>query len=61
MVISELESFPKHRYDDLTDSTTQALKFLRETGLIVHRHEADYELTESLRHRGGSSQPLYQV
>jgi len=61
MVISEMESFPKHRYDDLTDSATQALKFLRETGLIVHRHEADYELTESLRHRGGSSQPLYQV
>ena len=60
-VISEMESFPKGRYKDLTDSATQALKFLRETGLIVHRHEADYELTESLRHRGGSSQPLYQV
>ena len=60
-VISEMESFPKGRYKDLTDSATQAIKFLRETGLIVHRHEADYELTESLRHRGGSSQPLYQV
>jgi phage terminase large subunit-like protein len=26
MVINEMEVFPKDRYDDLTDSTTQAIR-----------------------------------
>lgn len=33
MVIEEMEVFPKGRYDDLTDSTTQAMKYLRDAGL----------------------------
>jgi hypothetical protein len=26
--------FPKGRYDDLTDSTTQAIKYIRDNGLL---------------------------
>jgi predicted phage terminase large subunit-like protein len=36
MVIDEMELFPKGRYDDLTDSTTMAVSFLRSSGLL-HR------------------------
>ena len=32
MVIDELANFPKGRFDDLVDSTTQAILFLRSTG-----------------------------
>ncbi len=33
-VISEMEAFPKHKYKDLTDSSTQAVKFMRDNGLL---------------------------
>ena len=32
-VIDEMEKFPKGRYDDLTDSTTQAIAHLRARGM----------------------------
>jgi len=32
MVIDEMATFPKGRYDDLVDSTNQAILFLRSTG-----------------------------
>src|SRR5215813_1551483 len=35
LVISELASFPKGKYDDLTDSTTQAINWLRGAGHFV--------------------------
>jgi phage terminase large subunit-like protein len=34
MVINEMEVFPKDRYDDLTDSTTQAIRYLRDNSLL---------------------------
>jgi predicted phage terminase large subunit-like protein len=60
-VMSEMESFPKGRYKDLTDSATQAMKFLRDSGMIVHRHEHEYEVTEINRFRGGRTAALYPV
>ena len=46
MVIDEMEVFPKGKYDDLTDSATQALKFLREVGLAQTSEEASAEERE---------------
>jgi len=40
MVIDEMESFPKHKYRDLTDSATQAIKHLRASGLANTDDEA---------------------
>ncbi len=40
MVIDEMESFPKHKYDDLTDSTTQAIAYMRAQGLLNTDSEA---------------------
>lgn len=51
MVISEMESFPKGRYDDLTDSATQALKHLRESAIIQHPEEQQREELRRMRHR----------
>lgn len=39
MVIEEVSGFPKGRYKDLTDSTTMALKHIREIGLLVRPEE----------------------
>ncbi len=60
MVMDEMSSFPRGRYKDLTDSATQAVKFLRESGLIVHRHELEYADQESRQYRR-KAQALYPV
>lgn len=60
MVIDECAAFPKGRYKDLTDSTTQALKYLREYGLISHAQEVEIVLTE-LRTFKSRPRPLYPV
>jgi len=38
-VITQFEQFPKAKHDDLVDSTTQALKYLREHNLIRRPEE----------------------
>jgi predicted phage terminase large subunit-like protein len=40
-VIAQAEVFPKGKHDDLVDSATQALQFLRQSGLIAHNFEED--------------------
>ncbi len=52
LVIDEVSSFPKGRYKDLSDSTSQALKYLRDMGLIEHAHEVEAADYESRLHRG---------
>jgi predicted phage terminase large subunit-like protein len=50
MVISEMESFPKHKYRDLTDSATQAVKHLRSLGLANTDEESKaIEVEEQIR------------
>ena len=50
-VISEMETFPRAKYDDLTDSTTQALKYIREVGLAQTQTEVMVEERERVTHR----------
>ena len=49
MVITECANFPKGAHDDLVDSTTQALRHLRDIGLAVKQDEAALSLAESLK------------
>jgi hypothetical protein len=44
MVIDEAAAFPKHRFKDLTDSTTQALRLLRQQGLKIPRSSRGFFL-----------------
>lgn len=58
MVIDEMEAFPKHRYDDLTDSTTQAIRYFRNAGLTRTDEEIQAEAYERIRHKP-QQRPLY--
>jgi predicted phage terminase large subunit-like protein len=48
LVIGEMEVFPKGRYDDLTDSTTQAIKYIRDNGLLQTDEETRHEELRSV-------------
>ncbi len=58
MVITEVEKFPKAKHDDLTDTVSMALKFLRENGLAVRREEREVDLERQMMHTG-HSEPIY--
>lgn len=60
MVIDEMAVFPKGKYDDLTDSATQAIKHLRESGLAQTDTEVKEAEIVSITHRA-QPRPLYPV
>ena len=51
MVITEMSMFPMGKYDDLTDSATQALKYLRDIGFAQTDDEARERENRSMMHR----------
>lgn len=53
-LIDEMCVFPKGRFDDGTDSATQAIKHLRTTGLAPRPEETEAELMDKARHRSRS-------
>jgi len=59
-VIDEMAVFPAGRYDDLTDSTTQAIKYLRDTGMLRTDEEARHEEMQTVMHRP-KPRPIYPV
>lgn len=61
--IDQCASFPKGKHDDLVDSTTQALKWLRENNLIRRRDEAARDVFSSLPKSGQleNNLPPYDV
>ena len=60
LVIDETAIFPRGRYKDLTDSTTQALSHLRKLGLLQHRDEMRADEEARSRKRGKATS-LYPV
>lgn len=61
MVIRQCEVFPKGKHDDLVDTVSQALRHMRETGLLVRAPERIAEIDAGARHRGKAAAPLYPV
>lgn len=61
MVITEMGSFPRAPHDDLVDSAVQALKHLRDVGLLIHGAEMAQEIEEEMMHKPHRTQPLYPV
>ncbi len=57
-VIDEVCSYPKHKHDDLTDSTSQALKHIRDIGLLVRPEERQHADEAMARHKPKLA-PLY--
>lgn len=59
-VIEECEVLPKGAHDDLADSTTMAIRWLREQNLISHNFEVAAELREALAFKP-EPRPLYDA
>jgi predicted phage terminase large subunit-like protein len=59
-VITQCESFPRGKHDDAVDSTTQALRYLRERGLLNRQEDfaAQAEFEASYRPK---TRPAYDV
>ena len=58
MVIDEMAVFPKGRYDDLTDTMSQALKHLRGAGFARLEAEVETDKTNAMRYKP-KVKPLY--
>ncbi len=58
MLITEVSQFPKGRYRDLTDTTSQALKRLRDMGLLTRNQERSEDIERS-RRLTPTPKPLY--
>jgi predicted phage terminase large subunit-like protein len=59
-VINQVSQFPKGKHDDLVDTLSMAMKYLRESGLIVRNSEWTTELDATRAHHG-SEEPLYPI
>lgn len=59
MVKDEMAIFPKHKYDDLTDSATQAIKHLRDSGLLRSDEDRMAEEREAVTHKGAPRPAAY--
>jgi len=60
-VIDEMVTFPKHKYKDLTDSATQAIKHLRDIGLAQTDDEAHAQEMQAVTHGAQPRlKPLYR-
>lgn len=61
MVQKEMAMFPKGRYKDLTDSTTHAIKWLREKGLIQRPEEISRLERARSEYRSNRPKVLYEA
>jgi predicted phage terminase large subunit-like protein len=59
LVITEMSLFPAGRFSDLTDSTSQALKYLRDVGLALTDEEQHEAETVTVRRRPWRRRSLY--
>jgi len=59
--IREISSFPRGTHDDIVDSMTLALKFLRDRGLAVRRDEYQASMREAMTHKGTQRTAIYPV
>jgi predicted phage terminase large subunit-like protein len=59
LAITQMSMFPHARHDDVTDSATLALKYLRDCGLAQTDEEAAQVQNDKVVHRGRRAGPLY--
>lgn len=58
-VVDQMGTFPKAAHDDLTDTATMGVRYLRDTGLLIRSDEHERNVTEMAMWRG-REKPLYQ-
>lgn len=59
LMISQMATFPRGKHDDLVDTASQALRHLRDIGLLTRADEARAEIAQQMQHSGGPPPPLY--
>ena len=60
-VIHQTSQFPKGKHDDLVDTVSMALSFLRKNNMLVRGAEWTADLDSSRLHAGAPPPPLYPV
>jgi predicted phage terminase large subunit-like protein len=62
MMINQAAIFPKGSHDDLVDSMSQALRYLRDQGFALNRSEYRSDVEDDLMYKSPTANmPLYQV
>ena len=61
MVITQCTTFPRGKHDDLVDTVTMALQYMRRTGLIIRGEEWTADVERNMEHIGAPPAPLYAV
>jgi predicted phage terminase large subunit-like protein len=61
MVINECAIFPKGKHDDIVDTVSQALNYLRQTGILQRPEEIQNDIEADLRHTSMKAAPLYNA
>jgi predicted phage terminase large subunit-like protein len=61
MVIQQVSVFPKGKNDDLVDTVSQALRHLRDLGMMTRGVERTAEIDATSRFEGNTFVPLYPV
>ena len=59
MVITQCSTFPKAKHDDLVDTVTMALQYLRRTGMIIRGEEWTADVESDMLHSGAPPDALY--
>ena len=59
MVINQVATFPKAKHDDLVDTVSMALRYLRETGMLIRGEERTAEINREMEFSGKEPIPLY--
>jgi predicted phage terminase large subunit-like protein len=60
-VITQTATFPKGKHDDLVDTSSMALRHLREIGLLVRGVERTADLESQMSFSGSPPVPLYGI
>ena len=60
-VISQCMRFPKAKHDDLVDTVSMAMRYLRRSGFILRGDEVQDDYDDTKVHNGSPPQPLYGI
>jgi predicted phage terminase large subunit-like protein len=58
-VITQVGAFPRGKHDDLVDTVSQALRHMRELGMLTRGEEWTAQMQDSMRFQGRDPAPLY--
>lgn len=61
MAITQVGQFPRGKHDDVVDTVSQAVRHLRDIGMLTRSSERADEIASALTYPGGADTPLYPV